>query len=63
MNETIDKQLTEYRQQREQLKRQLDAVDGAIQALERLREAAKSEGVKEHDNGNRTDSDTTRHSE
>ena len=63
MNEMIDKQLTEYRQQRAQLQRQLDAVDGAIQALVRLREVAKSEGVKEHDNGNRTDSDTTRHSE
>ena len=59
----LEQHIDEYKQQRAQLQRQLDAVDGAIQALERLREAAKSEEVKEHENGNRTDSDTTRHSE
>ena len=47
----LEKHLDEYRQQRAQLQRQIDALDGAIQALERLREAAKSEDVKEHDNG------------
>ena len=59
----LEQHIDEYKQQRAQLQRQLDAVDGAIQALVRLREAAKSEGVKGNDNGNRTDSDTTRHSE
>ena len=59
---TIQAQRDEYVRQREQARQQIVALNGAIQALERLREVAKSEGVKEHDNGNRTDSDTTRYS-
>ena len=47
----LEQHIDEYKQQRAQLQRQLDAVDGAIQALERLREAAKSEDVKGQDNG------------
>lgn len=37
MNQTIDQHIQEYRQQQEQLRRQLIALDGAIQALERLK--------------------------
>ena len=53
----LEQHIDEYKQQRVQLQRRLDALDGAIQALERLRDEQEADG------GNRTDSDTTRHSE
>lgn len=36
MNDAIHEHIQEYRAQQEQLKRQLAALEGAIQALERL---------------------------
>lgn len=45
MNDKIQQQLHEYKQQREQLRAQLQAINGAIQALERLLKE------KENDNG------------
>lgn len=47
MTQTIDAHITEYRQQAEQLRRQLIALDGAVQALERLLKEVQKDGDKE----------------
>lgn len=52
----IDQHLAEYKAQRTQLERQIIAVDGAIQALERLqREYAAEEGEGVEDGRQNTD--------
>ena len=42
MFKQLEENLNEYRQQREQLRAQLQAVTGAIQALERLQQEVHS---------------------